>query len=90
MPRTARRHRSSAQNIQWWIERKLLLFGLRVAVFLLCIFNNLRIAKKIIAQLPKKGGVYSIGPSYIGVASSRRNSVLILKHSRYNIITASS
>jgi hypothetical protein len=48
------------------LERKLVLLRLRVAVLLVCIFNSLRIAKKIIAQLQKKRGVYSIVPDHTG------------------------
>jgi len=51
-------------------------FGSAVAAFLGCNFNSLRIAKRFIAQLKKKPGVYSIGTGHIGAASSSKNSAL--------------
>jgi hypothetical protein len=55
---------------------RLVRFGLPVAAFLGCNFNSLRIAKRFIAQLKKKPGVYSIVPDRIGAASSGKNSAL--------------
>jgi hypothetical protein len=64
-------------------------FGLAVAAFW-AVISIIYAPQKIIAQLEKKHGVYLIGSGHIGTASSGKKLCFILKHSRYNIIAASS